>query len=420
MIKCEKCGRLSSIYQGKCPHCLTEGSLKKEPVAINYSSPDSNNLGAKEIYKTGFAGLNELLGGGLAPGRGYFLHGRPGIGKTSLLLQILATFQESQKMKTVFFSNEETKTTIAEKNAKLGTDCTGIDFRFDNILSEIAAYIREKKPGLIILDSFQTVTSSHQSQVEGAKLIKRLCNLYNCAFIVVGHETKGENFAGAREIEHDLDVVIEMAQGQNGEIILKTPHKNRTAGTGKRLILRMTSRGLVEKAGIETGFLLRHQETEAIGIAAFCTEIGGDLTVDEITVTTDRVSVKPKLSLVGAPPKQAEYLASVIMASFKDFLPAYIAKANRPAKLPQSSDLACVIATLSVFYKKPIPLDTVFMASLDASGKLLPAAGDMERMADRAVEQGYKRIIGPKAIGSQVANWEEADCLIDVWKGLGY
>lgn len=419
MLKCNECGKRVPTYQPQCPYCMAEKSLTKEPLAIPYGNLDSDFQNEKACYETGFSGLDVMLKGGLATGRGYFFYGRPGIGKTTLLLQILAVLQKGEG-KIVLFSNEETKSTIGEKISQLGIDVSNIDFVFDKNLDEIAEYVRIERPVIAFLDSFQTVSSTYQSQVKVSKILRHLYTFYHCALVVIGHANKNGDYTGAREIEHDVDVVIEMEKGLNGEIIVKTPHKNRLAGTGKRFVCRMTSRGIIEKPAIETGFLLRHSEKEAIGIAAFCAAIAGDITVDEITVTLDKASTNPKLSLVGAAPKQAEFIASVIMSSNKAFMPCYILRANRSVKLSPASDLACVVAALSMHNKKPVPLDTVLMASIDASGKLLPVEGDMEQMTNRAIEQGYKRIIGPKAIGSQAPNWTEAESLTDVLNALNF
>jgi DNA repair protein RadA/Sms len=323
-------------------------------------------------------------------------------------------------MKIAFISNEETKSQILTKMSRLGLENQGIDFHFDWKLPDITSYIREQKPDMVVFDSIQTVTSNYQSQVEAAKGLKRLCNLYGCTLLVIGHENKDGSYTGARAIEHELDAILEMKKGLNGEIIVEIPHKNRMGSTGKRFVCRMTENGLVEKSPRETGFLDRHTRKEAIGTAAFVTTAKGEITVDEVTVIRDTVSSNPELSLVGSNSSHARFLSSVISASFRDFIPGYIIRANLSPKLTRASDLACVVGTLSVFYGKPIPLETVFMASLDASGRLLPIEGDMENMAKRAYEQGYSRVIGPAAIGSQKTNWVEADSITDVWRKLGY
>jgi predicted ATP-dependent serine protease len=108
---------------------------------------------------------------------------------------------------------------------------------------------------------------------------------------------------------------------------------------------------------------------------------------------------------------------SVIKQSFFDFKPDYIARANTTEKLGRSSDLACIIAMLSIFYKKPLSVNTVFIATLDAAGKLLPL-DNMRQRYKRALDQGYTQVFGPKAIGSQEALWTEAEHFTDVWKAL--
>jgi hypothetical protein len=142
-------------------------------------------------------------------------------------------------------------------------------------------------------------------------------------------------------------------------------------------------------------------------------------TADEITVTADRSTRKSKFTLEGGFGVSAHLIISVLKSVFDDFDPRYIARANFSKKLDRSSDLACAMALLFVFYKKPIPVDTAFIASFDASGELLPV-DNMTQRVKRARDQGYSRVIGPKKIGSQDVIWEEVGNIADVWKALDF
>jgi DNA repair protein RadA/Sms len=321
-------------------------------------------------------------------------------------------------MKIAFISNEETKSQILNKTSRLGIENHGIDFHFDWKLPEITSYIREQNPDMVVIDSIQTITTSYQSQVETAKVLKRLCNLYGCTFLVIGHENKNGNYTGARAIEHELDVILEMKKGLNGEIIASTPTKNRLGPTGNRAVFRMTEIGLVEKAEDETGFLLRHQGDTACGTASFVSETQDGYSVDEITVTQNLASDKGGITIEGCAKNRTEFLVSVVQKNFKEFDPNCIARANLAEKPSRSVDLAAIMAVLSYYYKRPIPFTTVFLASIDAEGVLLPLP-DMAQRTKRAYAQGYTRIFGPIAIGSQKAEWTEAATIRDVWEALG-
>jgi DNA repair protein RadA/Sms len=248
-------------------------------------------------------------------------------------------------------------------------------------------------------------------------VIRKLSREYNCAFIVIGQVNHDKRQSGPMMLAHNFDVSLVMEKGINDELIVSTPNKNRLGPTGNRAVFRKTDCGFVAKSEIETGYILRHSEQLKVGIAAFVTETKHDYSVDELTVTVNTESKKSGLALDGSSKSRADFLVSVSKRSFSDFDPYYIARANFTEKLGRSSELACVIAMLSLFYNKPLPIDTAFLASLDSAGKLLPL-DNMRRRYKRAVDQGYTQVFGPKAIGSQEAMWIEAEHFTDVWKAL--
>ncbi|MDR3060045.1 MAG: hypothetical protein LBU84_18140 [Prevotella sp.] len=323
-----------------------------------------------------------------------------------------------------YFSGEETEAALQEKGFRFNIHGKMPRIYINKDINEAATIIREGHPNLVIIDSIQTLVGektyrpTYEVQAHISLMIKKLSKECGCAIIAIGQVNKDDHYSGPQAIAHNLDVVMEMKRGINEEIIVSTPRKNRFAPTGNRAVFRMTKSGLLQKDEIETGFRLRHTGDNAIGIANFVTEDINGYTVDEITITKDTESMYPKLKLDRGSNIRASFLVSVAKKYF-DFEPEYIARAILTEDLNRSSDLACIIAMLSSFYRKVIPLDTVFIASIDANGVLVPLA-NMEQRTKRAFDQGYNRVIGPKPSGSQVATWDVAENIVDVWKSMGY
>jgi len=172
---------------------------------------------------------------------------------------------------------------------------------------------------------------------------------------------------------------------------------------------------LVEISEAETGYRQRHPEGPTFGQVPFIASDGIDCFEDEITaeIISDGDGNKPTLVIAGMNYAKAKSLQAVLNTSFILTSAGIAIRANHTERLPSDAELACVIAAVSLLLEKPVPADTAFIGGVNNRGHLLPVPG-MESRVKRAKALGYKRVIGPKATGSQNTTWEEFETLESV------
>jgi DNA repair protein RadA/Sms len=235
--------------------------------------------------------------------------------------------------------------------------------------------------------------------------------------VVIGEERKdGTDYLGSTSIAHIAEVPVQMVLGRDDEIIISTPKKNRdTDDKVSRCFFRRTPIGLVEISEADTGYLPRRKEKELVGLAAFVTKEGDEYFVDEMTVTFNSDVKKSTLNVNGMNHSKCNSLLLLLKKELIITTAGIFVRANRTEKPIDDSELACLMAILSRMLNKPIPVDAVFIGGVNNLGYLLPVGG-MEKRVKRALALGYKRIIGPAALGSQNVNWEEFETLESVKK----
>lgn len=259
---CNHCGYQSSKWLGKCPNCdqwntfVEEVITKKnEKITKNKKLPDLKLLNQISTEKTSrikseLSEFDRLLGAGIVPGSVILMSGEPGIGKSTLLLQLAALF--SQKGKVIYVSGEE-----SEEQIKLRADRLTINYKDLYILTETDAEsiyhsIKNIQPIFTIIDSIQTMNLQHLDNLTGTLTqIKECANLFidcakkeNTCIVLVGHVTKEGTIAGPKILEHMVDVVLHMEGDRNLEFRILKSNKNRFGSTFEMALFEMGSEGL--------------------------------------------------------------------------------------------------------------------------------------------------------------------------------
>jgi DNA repair protein RadA/Sms len=423
MFVCKNCGEKMEVYSRHCPMCRGDKTLEKQ-LALPESQSASQLEQDNPKFSCGSLALDKLMGGGFEATKTYFWAAEPGIGKTTEALQCCANMVK-QGLVVIYFTGEETKKGLLKKAGNFGILENLPEIIEVDSITEVAAIVREKRPTFFVLDSIQTMTGgntdrpTYAMQTHISLQLLKLARNYNCGVVAIGQVNQDKRASGPMALGHNFDVVTILQKGVNEEVIFSTPEKNRLGPTDNRAVFRMTASGLVEKSEVECGYTLRHDDEAAIGIASFITDSLTGFSSDEITTTFDSLVAKPRLTLDGGTTSQAKVIVSVILRFFDDFEPRYVVRANRTEKLTRNSDLACVVALLSDFYRKPIPHNVAFVATFDAFGKLLMLPNITARVK-RAKEQGYSRVFGPRGLPGQPASWEETSDIRDVWTKLGF
>lgn len=261
---CQECGAHSPRWQGKCPECDSWNSLQEElqerksmgmslstggggkPVAL-----DDVSAGAEERFSTGSGELDRVLGGGLVGGSLVLLGGPPGIGKSTLLLQVARHLGQSRPP-VLYVSGEESPRQIRLRAERLGPVPGGVLLLPETNLEAIEARLLEIGPGLAIIDSIQTLFRSDLAPAPGsvtqvrecAASLMRLAKTRGFTVILVGHVTKGGEIAGPRVLEHLVDTVLHFeGHGLHSVRALRSV-KNRFGGTHELGLFHMGARGL--------------------------------------------------------------------------------------------------------------------------------------------------------------------------------
>lgn len=413
MFYCKSCGRESPVWKRFCPECNAEKTLEKKPLAFDSKNKEKITRPDLIHLPSGFPIFDSIFAGGFLRGFLYFLHAESGAGKTTFLLKV-CSYLVSLGLKVLYFSFDEGINGMKKKCQQYLLTKNMPIFIFENNLQVVTGALHEYQPDLVVLDSLQRFAKYDDKNVVSAlENLQKKTQRNHFAFIVVGEEQReGNDYLGSAHIGHIVDVQIQLVKEINDEVVISTPKKNRdTDDRSSRCFFRRTPTGLIEIKEEETGYLSRHNEREIVGLATFVAKKGNDFFVDEITAAIiDRNAKKASLIIAGMNNIKAKNLLAVIDKIFELSKVEIVLRSNSIEKLGIDSELACVMAVLSILLRQPIPVHTAFIGSVDNTCHLLPVMG-MEQRVKRAKGLGYKRIIGSKAIGSQTAVWEEFDTL---------
>ncbi|MBI4533391.1 MAG: DNA repair protein RadA [Candidatus Melainabacteria bacterium] len=264
---CQQCGFQSGRYLGRCTDCGNWNCLVEEMVADDRQSLDGGEkglaslgpcllesvcLGDKQVISTGLPGFDEVLGGGLVPGSVILLAGDPGVGKSTLLLQV--SHLVGQTCKVLYVSGEESVQQLKLRAKRLGIDMSGILVDAEQNVTLIEKHIADADVQLVIVDSIQCLYHPNLTSAAGSVSQVRECAAVligsaksaGIATIVVGHVTKDGSIAGPRVLEHMVDVVLQVEGERLRQVRILRAAKNRFGSTQELGVFTMTQRGLVE------------------------------------------------------------------------------------------------------------------------------------------------------------------------------
>ena len=265
---CSQCGYESPKWYGKCPTCGEWDTMNEEQIITETSKKALNNkssqysgkvLSLSKIdstselrYDTGIKELNRVLGGGLVKGSLVLLSGDPGIGKSTILLQICEML--SNKHSVLYVSGEESAYQIKMRAKRLGVSNDDLAIMCETDAEAICEYIRTNKPDIVMIDSIQTMSISELNSSSGSitqvrectNLFMRTAKNFDVSVILVGHVNKDGNIAGPKVLEHIVDTVLYFEGERNLTYRILRAAKNRFGSTNEIGVFEMTNKGLVE------------------------------------------------------------------------------------------------------------------------------------------------------------------------------
>lgn len=414
---CNECGYESAKWMGKCPACnswntffeqkiekITENGIKT--VKERNTPKALNSYKGEEVARTstGFSELDRVLGGGIVKGSLILLGGEPGIGKSTLILQLCNKIHGEGKV--LYVSGEESAEQIKLRADRLEIDNDDIMFLGETDISIINENIEELKPKLVIIDSIQTMYSDELSAAAGSvsqvreitAQIMRMCKSKGITTIIIGHVTKDGTIAGPRVLEHMVDTVLYLEGERYFSYRILRGVKNRFGSTNEIGMFEMKGEGLVEITN-PSQILISEREDNPSGSAIVASIEGTRPMLIELqALTTLSVFGIPKRTANGLDYNRLAVLIAVLEKRAnlniggQDIYVNVVSgmKLNEP-----SIDLGILCVCASSFKNVPIPKDTVIMGEVGLTGEVR-RINMIEKRLKEAEKMGFKRCIIPE------------------------
>jgi DNA repair protein RadA/Sms len=425
MFVCTECGAETNRWQGKCPVCgawdsLKEisrivGKKKKSAAPLEQVQPQSITSIQTKARKRIKSGINELdgtLGGGIIPGMVVLIGGEPGIGKSTLMLQ-LADKLARNKQKILYISGEESQQQIKLRCERLNCGTKELYLLCTTQIEACLNAISKFEPDMIVVDSIQSVFTENLDSPAGSisqlreitSLLVRLAKKTGIPTFLIGHVTKQGAVAGPKIIEHMVDTVLYFeGENQNQFKILRAT-KNRFGSTNEIGIFEMQSRGLVEIADPSRIFI--HKSENRIGSSVGATIEGSRVFLVEVQglISPANYGTSQRVTL-GFDRRKLALLLAVIEKNLSLNLrnnDVFLNLAGGIKVVEPALDLAAVAAVISSFNDQPLPADMIFMGEVGLNGEIRPVSQIQMRIKE-AVRLGYKKIIISDKVRLQRSN----------------
>jgi len=417
---CSNCGHVSPKWIGKCPECEAWNSFgqtvedfsrvkshtRVEAKEIKSLTVEAGDMNAKRIPLS-MEEANRVLGGGILEGSITLLTGEPGIGKSTLTIQICDQLANLGK-KVLYVSGEESQHQIAGRAQRLGINTDKLLFLAETNSETILESIKKIGADFVVIDSVQVLfshdipsTSGSISQVRyAAELFMEFAKTTNTPVLLIGHVTKDGNLAGPRVLEHLVDTVLYLEGDRFHQFRILRSQKNRFGSTNEIGIFEMGEKGLIEVVNPSAQFLEGRQQ-HAIGSAITVTLEGTRPLLIEVQALANITPFGyPKRTATGYDVNRMQLLISVLQKyakmnlSNQDVFVNVVGgmKINDP-----SCDLGVLMAIASSFLQKTIPSDTCYIGEVGLSGEIRTVS-QIDKRVKEAKKLGFKNVITPAQV----------------------
>jgi DNA repair protein RadA/Sms len=415
---CTECGGQSVKWQGQCPHCQAWNTLVESvaeavsPAANRFSMIAEtgrlqrlSEVEAREEARvpSGIAEFDRVLGGGLVPGAVILIGGDPGIGKSTLLLQSLATVGATRKV--IYVTGEESPQQVALRAKRLGVAASHVQVLPETSLGKIQSVIQSDKPEIAVIDSIQTLYSDALTSAPGsvaqvrecAAQLTRLAKSGGTTIIFVGHVTKEGTLAGPRVLEHMVDTVLYFEGDTHSSFRLIRAFKNRFGAVNELGVFAMTDKGLKGVANPSALFLSQH-EGEVAGSCVLVTQEGTRPLLVEVQALVDEAHApNPRRLSVGLEQNRLALLLAVLHrhSGIACFDQDVFVNAVGGVRISEpAADLAVLMAVVSSLKNKPLPKKLVVFGEVGLAGEVRPVQRGQERLKE-AAKLGFTHALIP-------------------------
>ena len=422
---CSECGYETAKWMGKCPSCNTWGSLQEDVrtevaaarsvSAVKFDRADAKTLSEitanDEVrIKTDIRELDRVLGGGIVKGSVVLLSGDPGIGKSTILLQVCRALQE--KMQVLYVSGEESATQIKMRAERLGVSGENVKIMTSTDVQAICEYVNATKPDIVMIDSIQTMTISELPSSAGSivqvrestNLLLRTGKTLEIPIFIVGHVNKGGDIAGPKVMEHIVDTVLYFEGERNQSYRILRAIKNRFGSTNEIGVFEMQDVGLIEVEN-PSAHLLSGRLFDVSGTCITCVIEGTRPILSEVQalVTTTGFG-NPRRVATGFDYNRLSLILAVLekrMGLYFSNLDAYLNIVGGMRIDEPAADLAVALSLVSGMRDKPIDEKTVAFGEIGLSGEVRMVSRAAFRV-NEAARLGFTKCILPKACLKQI------------------
>jgi DNA repair protein RadA/Sms len=419
LYRCNACGQAQPKWSGQCSGCgawnsLVESVEDRAPASrfAGYAGAAENpvpvllaEVEAEEVFRTptGLEEFDRVLGGGLVAGSVILIGGDPGIGKSTLLLQILAGLGETRQ--TLYITGEESIRQVSLRAKRLQLPCQGVRILTETSLERILEVATAQRPEILVIDSIQTIFSEllqsapgSVAQVrESAAQLVRFAKRTQTTVFLVGHVTKEGALAGPRVLEHMVDTVLYFEGDNSSRFRVIRAFKNRFGAVNELGVFAMTETGLREVRNPSAIFLSRGDE-EAPGSVVMVTREGSRPLLVEVQALVDESHLPaPRRVALGLEQNRLAMLLAVLhrhggVPIFNQDVFVNLVGGLRLSET--AGDLAVALAIVSSFKDRPIPKSWVAFGEVGLNGEVRPVQNGEERIRE-AAKHGFTHALVP-------------------------
>ena len=411
---CQNCGHEESKWLGQCPMCKEWNTFVEEKVSVTRGSTaavqqvrdakdakvvtlSSITTDDDERMQTGILELDRVLGGGIVPGSLVLVGGDPGIGKSTLLLQVCQKLS-GQNRKILYISGEESLKQIKLRANRMGTFSESLYLLCETNLGIIRHVIEEQRPDMVVIDSIQTMYNEEVASAPGSvsqvrestNVFMQLAKGLNISIFIVGHVTKEGTVAGPRVLEHMVDTVLYFEGDRHASYRILRGVKNRFGSTNEIGVFEMREDGLHQVLN-PSEFMLEGRPKDATGSVVSCLMEGTRPILVEIQALINHTAFgMPRRTAVGTDYNRVNLLMAVIekhMGIQMGDYDAYVNVAGGMKITEPAMDLALVTALIGSYRNRVISSDTIVFGEVGLSGEV------------RAVSQAEQRVLEAKKLG---------------------
>lgn len=416
---CNLCGTDYSKWAGQCADCGAWNSLveyktsgKPRKKSQGYSGQATSEVQALSEVRceainrlsTAMPELDRVLGGGVVPGSVVLIGGDPGVGKSSLLLQVLA--EMSRHHDVLYVSGEESVSQIALRAQRMNVSNDKLKLLTETQVESIIAAAQTCQPKIMVIDSIQTMYTAEITSAPGgvaqvresAAALTQFAKQNQVAVFLVGHVTKTGEVAGPRVLEHIVDAVLYLEGQNDGRFRILRGIKNRFGAVNELGVFAMTDSGMKEISNPSAIFLSREVPDSAGSVVMVAWEGTRPLLVELQALVDQSYLPNPRRVTVGIEQNRMAMLLAVLHrhAGVSTYDQDVFVNAVGGIRISETaSDLAILLAVVSSLKNSILPRDTAVFGEVGLSGEVRPVPNGVDRV-NEAIKHGFKRIIAPK------------------------